>query len=68
MVTEDHRLGTGERIGGPKGRPEHLEKGVSVRGRFRKGRIKRSLNFACTVVCFCICDLLVYKVKNSRLI
>lgn len=68
MVTEDHRPGTGERIVGPRGRPEHLEKGVSVRGRFRKGRIKRSLNFACTVVCFYICDLLVYKVKNRRLI
>ena len=30
MVTEDHRPGSGERIVGPRGRPEHLEKGVSV--------------------------------------
>lgn len=62
------RPGSRERIVGSRGRPEHLEKGVSVRGSFRKGRIKRPLNFAWTVVCFCICDLLVYKVKNSRLI
>ncbi|MXQ87631.1 hypothetical protein E5288_WYG017769 [Bos mutus] len=29
MVTEDHRPGSGERIVGPRGRPEHLEKGLS---------------------------------------